>query len=67
MVSPCVYFGVHSNLHSQLRFSGVTVLADTTHVDGSLPTSRAPELVAELHRLIGELQNVDLSACSDTE
>ncbi|WP_044507629.1 HNH endonuclease signature motif containing protein [Gordonia sp. KTR9] len=42
-------------------------MADTTHIDGSLPTSRAPELLAELHRLIGELQTVDLSACSDTE
>ncbi|OUC79284.1 HNH endonuclease signature motif containing protein [Gordonia lacunae] len=42
-------------------------MPDTTHADGSLPASRAAELVAELHRLIGELQTVDLGACSDTE
>ncbi|MFE0748521.1 DUF222 domain-containing protein [Gordonia sp. NPDC058843] len=42
-------------------------MTDTTHADGSLPTSRAAELVAELHRIIDDLQTVDLGPCSDTE
>ena len=41
-------------------------MADTTHIDDA-PMSRAAELVAELHRVIDELQSVDLGPCSDTE
>ncbi|ANY25710.1 HNH endonuclease signature motif containing protein [Gordonia terrae] len=43
-------------------------MSDTTHVvDDGAPSSRAVELVAELHRLIDELQTVDLGSCADTE
>ncbi|MGW9264667.1 DUF222 domain-containing protein [Gordonia terrae] len=43
-------------------------MSDTTlSVDAGMPSSRAVDLVAELHRLIGELQTVDLGPCSDTE
>ncbi|PKZ66685.1 HNH endonuclease [Gordonia terrae] len=43
-------------------------MADTTPVvEGGTPVSRAAELVADLHRLIDELQAVDLGPCSDTE
>ncbi|WP_439031830.1 DUF222 domain-containing protein [Gordonia terrae] len=43
-------------------------MAGTTHVaEGGMPTSRAVELVAELHQLIDELQTIDLGPCSDTE
>ncbi|WP_439030077.1 DUF222 domain-containing protein [Gordonia terrae] len=43
-------------------------MTDATRVvdDGS-PMSRATELVADLHRIIDELQTVDLSACTDAD
>ncbi|MDH3013638.1 DUF222 domain-containing protein [Gordonia alkanivorans] len=44
---------------------GVTVLTEISQADG--PTSRAEELLSELHRITTELQTVDLTKCSDAE
>ncbi|GAB44075.1 hypothetical protein GOTRE_057_00480, partial [Gordonia terrae NBRC 100016] len=44
-------------------------MSGSTPVDGdsAAPQTRAVELVADLHRILDELQTVDLGLCSDAE
>ena len=47
---------------------GVTVMFDSQQFDGTdTQAPRAVELVADLHRILDELQSVDLSPCTDAE